>query len=193
MIVLLNYLIKSVNYSVIHKNYFYYFKYTTNNLIKYDLNKKQIILEKTILPDANLENQNSWGGNNNINLASDDNNLYAIYASNNNNKSISIALLDETNLNVIKTWNTDSLEKKKCGPIFMIKGILYHIKSYSNQNDSVIYRYDLEEGKSSKINIPFENKGGYDSSLTYYSHLNCLMTVNSTKIYKYSVTLESEK
>ena len=150
------------------------------------------MLDKNILPDASLDNQNIWGENNNINLISDDNNLYAIYASNNNNKRISIALLDENHLNVIKTWNTDSLEKKKCGPIFMIKGILYHIKSYNNENDSVIYSYDLEKEKSKKINIPFENKGGYDSSLTYYSHLNCLMTVNKKKIYKYNVLLDKE-
>ena len=111
----------SVNYSVIHKGYFYYFKYTTNNIIKYDLNDKKILLDKIILPDASLDNQNMWGGYNNINLISDDNNLYAIYASNNNNKRISIALLDENNLNMIKTWNTYSLKKKQCGPIIMIK------------------------------------------------------------------------
>ena len=183
----------SVNYSVIHKGYFYYFKYTTNNIVKYDLNQKKVLIDKTILPDAILGNtQNQWGGYNDINLISDENNLYAVYASNNNNKRISIALIDENSLEVIKTWNTDSLEKGKCGPIFMIKGILYHIKKYDNQNDSVIYSFDLEKGKSSKINIPFENKGGYDSSLTYYSHINCLMTVNNNKIYKYNVILESE-
>ena len=182
----------SVNYSVIHKGYFYYFKYTTNNIIKYDLNEKKILLDKIILPDASLDNQNMWGGYNNINLISDDNNLYAIYASNNNNKRILIALLDENNLNVIKTWNTDSLEKGKCGPIFMIKGILYHIKNFDKENDSVIYSYDLEKEKSKKINIPFENKGRYDSSLIYYSHLNCLMTVNNSKIYKYNALLDEE-
>ena len=125
-------------------------------------------------------------------VISDDNNLYAFYASNNNNKRISISLLDENNLNIIKTWNTDSLEKKQCGPIFMIKGILYHIKKYDNQNDSVIYSFDLEKGKSSKINIPFENKGGYDTSLTYYSHINCLMTVNKSSTYKYNIVLDSQ-
>ena len=87
---------------------------------------------------------------------------------------------------------TDSLEKKQCGTIFMIKGILYHIKTCDKENDSVIHSYDLEKEKSRKINIPFENKGGYDSSLTYYSNLNCLMTVNQKKIYKYNVLLDKE-
>ena len=181
-------------YSVIHKGYFYCFENkqkSTNNLIKYDLNQNKIIIQKNILEDSLLDNnQNCWGGYNDIILISDDNNLYAIYASNNNNKRISIALLEENNLNVIKIWNTDSLEKKKCGPIFMINGILYHISSYCNPNDNVIYSYDLNKGKSNKINIPFENIGGYDSSLTYYSHINCLMTVNNGKIYKYKVVLE---
>ena len=74
----------------------------------------------------------------------------------------------------------------------MIKGILYHIKSYNKENDSVIYYYDLNKEKSSKIEIPFENLGGYDTSLTYYPHLNCLMTVNNAKIHKYKVILGSE-
>ena len=186
----------SGTYSVIHKGYFYYFEYknkNTNNLIKYDLNQNKIILNKYILSDAVLgNNQNQWGGYNDIILISDNNNLYSIYSSNNNNKRISIALLDENNLNVIKTWNTDSLEKKQCGPIFMINGILYYINNYEHQNDSVIYCYDLEIEKSKKIDIPFENLGGYDSSLTYYPHINCLMTVNNNNTYKYNVVLDSQ-
>ena len=69
-------------------------------------------MNKNILPDAILENQTDcWGGYNDINLISDDNNLYAAYASNNSNKRISIALLDENNLNVIKTWKLILLRK----------------------------------------------------------------------------------
>ena len=118
------------------------------------------------------------------------NNLYAVYSSNNNNKRISIAKIDENNLNVIKIWNTDSKEKGQCGPIFMINNILYHIKSYNSENDSVIYSYNLENEKSSNINIPFENKGGNDSSLTYYPNFNCLMTVNNQMICKYNIVLD---
>ena len=133
------------------------------------------------------------GGYNDIILISDNESLYAVYSSTNNNKRISVAKIDNNNLNIIKIWNTDSLEKKKCGPIFMINNILYHIKSYGNENDSVIYSYDLLNEKSNKINIPFENKGSYDSSLTYYQHLKCLMTVNNRNLYKYEVILENEE
>ena len=59
----------SASYSVIHRGFFYYFIYSTNNLVKYDLNKKKIIINKEILPDAALDNQNQWGGNNNINFS----------------------------------------------------------------------------------------------------------------------------
>ena len=180
-----------MNYSVIHKGYFYYFKYNTNNIVKYDLSQKKIILEKNILPDADLDSQNnSEGNNNNINLISDESDLYAVYFSNNNDKRITIVLLNENNFDVMKRWDTNSSKKKKCGPIFMIKGILYHIKTYNKENDAVIYSYDLEKNQGTEINIPFENKGGYDSSLTYYSHLKCLMTVNNFHIYKYDVEFD---
>ena len=185
----------SGTYSVIHKGLFYFFELknnnNTNNLIKYDLIQNKILNSKNILPDAILGNsQNNWGGYNDIILITDNYNLYAVYSSNNNNKRISIAMIDENNLNVIKIWNTDSKEKNQCGPIFMINNILYHIKDYSSENVSVIYSYNLENEKSTNINIPFENKGGYDSSLTYYPDFNCLMTVNNRKIYKYNIVLD---
>ena len=183
----------SGTYSVLHKGAFYFFECknsNTNNLIKFDLNKNKILNNKIILSDAVLGNsQNYWGGYNDIILISDNKSLYAVYSSNNNNKRITIAKIDENNLDVIKIWNTDSLEKSQCGPIFMINNVLYHIKTYNNENDSVIYSYDLLKEKSSNINIPFENKGGYDTSLTYYPHIKCLMTVNNGKIYKYKVIL----
>ena len=163
-------------------------------MIKFDLNENKILNNKIILSDAVLENsQNCWGGYNDIILITDNKNLYAVYSSINNNKRITIAQIDENTLDVIKIWNTDSLEKGKCGPIFMINKVLYYIKTYSNQNDSVIYSYDLLKEKSSNINIPFENKGGKDTSLTYYPHIKCLMTINNNKIYKYKVILEKRK
>ena len=185
----------SGTYSIIHKGYFFYFECInrqTNKLIKYDLEQNKIIYNKKILSDAVLGNsQNCWGGYNDIILISDNLNLYAAYSSNNNNKRISIAKIDDNNLNITKIWNTDSLEKDKCGPIFMIDIILYHIKSYCNENDSVIYSYNLLTEKSNKINIPFENKGNYDTSLTYYPHLKCLMTINNCNLYKYEIILEN--
>ena len=74
----------SGTYSIIHKGFFHFFKLenkNTNILIKYDLKEKKILLEKQILPDADLENNtNCWGGYNDIILISDKNNLYEIYA-----------------------------------------------------------------------------------------------------------------
>ena len=185
------------SYPVIYKGYLYFFENkncSTNNLIKYDLKENKILNNRVILQDAILDNnQNMWGGYNDIILITDNIKLYAIYSSTNNNKRISIAKIDDNTLDVIKIWNTESLEKGKCGPIFMINNILYHIKTYNNLNDSVIYSYDLLTEKNSSINIPFENKGGYDYSLTYYPQLKCLMTVNNGYIYKYKTVLENKE
>ena len=182
--------------SVIFKGHFYYFESTnyegTNNLIKFDLKNNRLIGNKKILPDAVLGNsQSCYGGWNDIILISDEKNLYAVYSSNNNNKRISIAWIDENELTITKIWNTDSLEKKNCGPIFMINNILYHIKTYDKENDAVSYSYDLSNGNSSQLNIPFENKGGHDDCLAYYPNLKCLMTVNKYNVYKYKVSLEN--
>ena len=132
-----------------------------------------------------------WGGYNDIILISDNIQLYAIYSSSNNNKRITIAKIDDNNLDIIKIWYR-IFGKRKVWPIFIINNILYYIKTYSNQNDSVIYSYNLLDGKNSNINIPFENKGGYDCSLTYYPNLKCLMTVNNGIIYKYEIVFDNQ-
>ena len=182
-------------YSVLHKNYFYYFEYDnnpTNKLIKYDLVNQKITSSKYFLLDDAVKDgsQGNWSGYNDSILISDNEKLYVVYSSISNNKKINIALINEDDLSIIKIWKTDSKEKKNCPCIFMIGSTLYHLNnSYSTENNSINYAYDLETEKSYNPNIAFINKGGYDTSLTYYPKINSLMTVNNRNVYVYKVEL----
>ena len=182
-------------YSVLHKNYFYYFELDinpTNKLIKYDLVNQKIISSKYfLLDDAVKDNsQDPRGGYNDSILISDNEKLYVIYSSIKNNKKINIALINEDDLSIIKIWKTDSKVKYDCPCIFMIGSTLYHLKdSNSTENNSINYAYDLETEKSYDPKIDFINKGGFDSSLTYYPKINSLMTVNNQNVYVYKVEL----
>ena len=188
-------------YSVLHKNYFYYFEfdnntgYCNNKLIKYDLVNQKIISSKYfLLDDAVKDNyQNNWRGLNDSILISDNEKLYVVYSSISNNKKINIALINEDDLSIIKIWKTDSKVKHDCPCIFMIGSTLYHLNgSYSKENNSINYAYDLETEKSYNPNIAFINKGGYDTSLTYYPKINSLMTVNKSNVYVYIVELSMD-
>ena len=186
-------------YSVLHNGYFYFFELENRNkpnnkLIKFDLKTEKIILTKDFeINDAELGNgQNQWGGFNNSILISNSGKLYVVYSSISNKKKINIALINEDNLSITKIWKTDSKIKSACPCIFMIGSVLYHLNSYSKENAAVEYGFDLKTEKSFKPNITFANKGGYDSSLTYYPKINSLMTVNNGDVYVYKVELNEQ-
>ena len=186
-------------YSVLHNNNFYFFELENRNkpnnkLIKFDLKTEKITITRNFeMNDAELGNgQNQWGGFNNSILISNNGKLYVVYSSISNKKRINIALINEDDLSIIKVWKTDSKVKSNCPCIFMIGSVLYHLNSYSKENTTVEYAYDLKSGKSFNPNIAFINKGGYDSSLTYYPKINSLMTVNNGDVYIYKVELNEQ-
>ena len=77
------------------------------------------------------------------------------------------------------------------GPIFKIDKTFYFVEHYNLSPSKIHTKFNLEEQTLvNNLNIPFENIGGYDSSLTYHPELNALITVNNANIYKYSVNLE---
>jgi hypothetical protein len=49
----------------------------------------------------------------------------------------------------------------------MIDRVLYGTPSYSAQPTTINYKFNLETNLEENIAIPFENKGGYDTSLHY--------------------------
>ena len=184
-------------YPVIHKKYFYYFEIDDNNICnnkinKFDLNDQKIVYSEFFLPDDAVKDnkQNYWGGYNDSILISDSDKLYVVYSSIKNEKKINIALINEYDLSIIKIWETDSKIKYECPCIFIIDSVLYHLNSNSLENDTINYAYDLNNGKSFDPKIPFVNKGGYDSSLTYYPQIQSLMTVNNGNVYLYKVELD---
>jgi hypothetical protein len=182
----------SGTYPVIINDILFYVKYgntPTNNLIKFNLEKgiieKEMNIDQALI--GNMHNQ--WGGYNDIILITEKGKLYAIYATNENNNSITVSLLDTTDLRIIKTWKSDSLPKQKCGPIFIIDSIVYHLNGYSISPGLVTYSYNLITESSKNLDINMENKGGYDTSLYYDEVLKSLITQNGSNIYIYKVDL----
>ena len=175
-------------YQVFHLGALYFVKFTnnsTNVIVKYDIINNKIIKESILEKALSNNSHNSYGGYNDINLMTSLGSLYVVYATEENEKRITISMLNPEDLTVIKTWNTNSLPKKKCCPIFMIDKVLYHLDYYNSSPGKIIYSYDVDKELTSKLDIPFENKGGYDTSLYFEETSNCMITINSGVVYKY--------
>lgn len=181
------------NHAVVYNEYFYYVEYDsgqTNNIIKYDLEKKQIVNKKT-LRQAVIGKFSQVGGCNDIILHSNNNGIYVFYATEENRHKIVISLLDEDTLECKETWNTDSKSKKEIGNPFIVGNKVYCYEKYNEKPTKLCFMYDLETKVSdNNFNVPFPNEGGQDYSLTYHDNLECFLTVSNKIVYKYEVAYE---
>lgn len=181
------------NHAVVFNEMFYFVEYDsgqTNNLIKYDLEKKQVLVRKT-LRQALVGKYSQVGGCNDIVLHSTTNGIYAFYTTEENKQRIVISLLDEDTLEAKETWNTESKTKKELGNPFIVGTKVYCYEKYNEKPTRLCFIYDLESKITDNyFSVHFPNEGGQDYSLTYHDNLDCFLTVSNKIVYKYEPIFE---
>lgn len=181
------------NHAVVYNEMFYFVEYEsgqTNNIIKYDLEKKQVLIRKT-LRNALVGKYSQVGGCNDIILHSTVNGIYAFYTTEENKHRIVISLLDEENLEIKETWNTESKAKKEIGNPFIVGTKVYCYEKYNEKPTRLCFMYDLESKVTDNyFNVLFQNEGGQDYSLTYHDNLDCFLTVSNKIVYKYEASFD---
>lgn len=181
------------NHAVVFNEIFYYVEYDsgqTNNIVKYDLEKKQVIVKKT-LRNALIGKYSQVGGCNDIVLHSNSNGIYAFYTTEENKHRIVISLLDEDTLEVKETWNTESKPKKEIGNPFIVGTKVYAYEKYNEKPTRICFMYDLDTKVTDNyFSVHFPNEGGQDYSLTYHDSLECFLTVSNKIVYKYEASYE---
>lgn len=181
------------NHAVVYNEMFYFVEYDsgqTNNIIKYDLEKKQVLVKKT-LKQALTGKYSQVGGCNDIILHSNQNGIYAFYTTEENKHRIVISLLDEDSLEIKETWNTESKPKKEIGNPMIVGNKVYCYEKYNEKPTRLCFMYDLETKVTDNyFSVHFPNEGGQDYSLTYHDNLDCFLTVSNKIVYKYEITFE---
>ena len=153
---------------VVLDGYLYYPQYNSNTIIKYDLDLQKEVDSMT-LTDAGYHNSYhyQWGGYSDIDLAVDENGLWAIYSTSANGGRIVVSSLDSDKMAILNTWNTSSTSKTSTGNAFMICGVLYVTNSYSSSGASINYAYDTNTSKDWVENISLPSTYGYTSHISY--------------------------
>ncbi|MFT5679981.1 MAG: hypothetical protein ACI8RZ_000886 [Myxococcota bacterium] len=153
---------------VTYDGYLYYPEYNTNTIIKYDIDLQTEVGSMT-LTDAGYHNTYyyGWGGYSDIDMAVDENGLWAIYATSGNSGKIVVSSIDPDKMAIIDTWNTTSGSKTSTGNAFMICGVLYVTSSYSSTAATINYAYDTNDSSSWSPGISLPSTYGYTSHLSY--------------------------
>ncbi|XP_051978378.1 adhesion G protein-coupled receptor L3-like isoform X11 [Xyrauchen texanus] len=178
---------------VVYDGALFFNKERTRNIVKFDL-RTRIKSGEAIIASANYHDTSPyrWGGKSDIDLAVDENGLWVIYATEQNNGRIVISQLNPYTLRVEGTWDT-AYDKRSASNAFMICGILYIVKSVYEDDDSeatgnkIDYIYNTELSKDGYLDIPFPNSYQYITAVDYNPRDNLLYVWNNYHVVKYSL------
>uniref|UniRef100_A0A8C9Z3M9 Adhesion G protein-coupled receptor L3 n=1 Tax=Sander lucioperca TaxID=283035 RepID=A0A8C9Z3M9_SANLU len=178
---------------VVYDGALFFNKERTRNIVKFDL-RTRIKSGEAIIANANYHDTSPyrWGGKSDIDLAVDENGLWVIYATEQNNGRIVISQLNPYTLRVEGTWDT-AYDKRSASNAFMICGILYVVKSVYEDDDNeatgnkIDYIYNTELSKDGFLDIAFPNSYQYIAAVDYNPRDNLLYVWNNYHVVKYSL------
>ncbi|XP_062984984.1 adhesion G protein-coupled receptor L3 [Elgaria multicarinata webbii] len=178
---------------VVYDGALFFNKERTRNIVKFDL-RTRIKSGEAIIANANYHDTSPyrWGGKSDIDLAVDENGLWVIYATEQNNGKIVISQLNPYTLRIEGTWDT-SYDKRSASNAFMVCGILYVVKSVYEDDDNeatgnkIDYIYNTEQSKESVVDVPFPNSYQYIAAVDYNPRDNLLYVWNNYHVVKYTL------
>uniref|UniRef100_A0A4W3J3L4 Adhesion G protein-coupled receptor L3 n=1 Tax=Callorhinchus milii TaxID=7868 RepID=A0A4W3J3L4_CALMI len=182
---------------VVYDGALFFNKERTRNIVKFDL-RTRIKSGEAIIANANYHDTSPyrWGGKSDIDLAVDENGLWVIYATEQNNGKIVISQLNPYTLRIEGTWNT-AYDKRSASNAFMICGILYVVKSVYEDDDNeatgnkIDYVYNTDLSKDGLVDISFPNSYQYIAAVDYNPRDHKLYVWNNFHVLKYSLLFES--
>ncbi|XP_060917349.1 adhesion G protein-coupled receptor L3 isoform X10 [Labrus mixtus] len=178
---------------VVYDGALFFNKERTRNIVKFDL-RTRIKSGEAIIANANYHDTSPyrWGGKSDIDLAVDENGLWVIYATEQNNGRIVVSQLNPYTLRIEGSSDT-SYDKRSASNAFMICGVLYVVKTVYEDDDNegtgnkIDYMYNTDKGKEMTVNIPFPNSYQYIAAVDYNPRDNLLYVWNNYHVVKYSL------
>ncbi|XP_010015043.1 PREDICTED: latrophilin-2, partial [Nestor notabilis] len=178
---------------VVYDGAVFFNKERTRNIVKFDL-RTRIKSGEAIINYANYHDTSPyrWGGKTDIDLAVDENGLWVIYATEQNNGMIVLSQLNPYTLRFEATWET-TYDKRGASNAFMICGVLYVVRSVYQDNESetgknaIDYIYNTRLSRGEHVDIPFPNQYQYIAAVDYNPRDNQLYVWNNNFILRYSL------
>uniref|UniRef100_A0A3B3CGR5 Adhesion G protein-coupled receptor L2a n=1 Tax=Oryzias melastigma TaxID=30732 RepID=A0A3B3CGR5_ORYME len=178
---------------VVYDGAVFFNKERTRNIVKFDL-RTRIKSGEAIINNANYHDTSpyKWGGKTDIDLAVDENGLWVIYATEQNNGMMVISQLNPYTLRFEATWET-TYDKRSASNAFMVCGVLYVVRSTYEDNESEVskslidYIYNTKLNHGEYVDIHFPNQYQYIAAVDYNPRDNQLYVWNNFYILRYNL------
>lgn len=176
--------------TAVYNNYMYFNAYNSRDMSKLDLNTNQVILRKA-LPDAAYNNRFSYAGVSwqDFDFAVDESGLWVIYSTEASTGNIVISKLNETTLDVIKTWQTKQY-KPSVSNAFIVCGVLYATRPVNTRKEEIFYTYDTNTGREGRISIIVDKMLETIQSINYNPIDQKLYVYNDAYLVRYNLIFQ---
>ncbi|XP_069757186.1 olfactomedin-4 [Narcine bancroftii] len=134
---------------IMYNDAYYYNCYNLDHLCRFDMTTQEILSVK--LPDAGFNDKfpyctvSSCYGYSDMDLATDENGLWVLYATEGNFGNLVISQLNATDLSILQSWNT-TLYKRSATNAFLVCGIVYATRNLSSEVEEIFYIFDTTTG-----------------------------------------------
>lgn len=175
--------------AVLYNDAFYYNCFNVPQVCKYTLSTKQF--QTVSLPGAGIKDKfpfctlRSTISYTDIDLATDENGLWVIYATESNYGNIVLSRLNTTNLDILETWNT-TVFKKSVSNTFMACGVLYGTRHIDSEYEEIFYLFDTKSGQERRdMNIRFRKLSDIIQQINYNPQDRLLYAFNDAYLVTY--------
>uniref|UniRef100_A0A8C4QUT1 Olfactomedin-like domain-containing protein n=1 Tax=Eptatretus burgeri TaxID=7764 RepID=A0A8C4QUT1_EPTBU len=178
---------------VVYDGAAFFNKERTRNVVKFDL-RTRVKSGEAIIPGANYHDTSPyrWGGKSDLDLAVDENGLWVVYATEQNNGRLVVSRLNPYTLRIEGTWET-AYDKRSASNAFMACGVLYVLRSVYEDDDSeaagnrIEYAYNTNRNRDQWLGVSFPNPYQYVASAAYNPRDNSLYVWNNYHVLRYSL------
>ncbi|XP_078721840.1 myocilin [Lampetra fluviatilis] len=175
--------------AVVLSNCLYYQRRNSRRLLRYDMTAETVLAERD-LEGAGYHGHYpySWGGYTDIDLAVDEEGLWAIYSTAADRGEIVLASLDPQSLKVTRRFEVRGVRKSSVANAFVACGRLYTLSSYAQRRSALNHVFDTRTRSLASIAVPFTNRYQYLAMLAYNPSERRLYAWDNYNMVTYNLT-----
>ncbi|KAG2456732.1 OLFM4 protein, partial [Polypterus senegalus] len=175
---------------VVYKNYLYYNCHSSRDVCKLDIETNSLVVRKTI-PNAAYDNRFSYSTPwQDIDVVVDESGLWVIYATEESTGNIVIGKLNETTLNIEKTWVTKQYKPSVSGA-FLVCGVLYATRTVNTRQEEVFYMYDTKTEQEGRVSVVYSKMMEYIYGVNYNPKDHKLYAYNDGYLVTYDLSFSA--
>ncbi|XP_051884434.1 olfactomedin-4 isoform X2 [Pristis pectinata] len=174
-----------------YKDAYYYNCYNLDQLCRFDMTTQEILSVK--LPYAGFNDKfpyctaSSCYGYSDMDLATDENGLWVLYATELNYGNLVISQLNATDMSLLKSWNT-TLYKRSATNAFLVCGIVYATRYVSSEVEEIFYMFDTTTGvEQNNLAIQFRKVSPGIQYINYNPRDKLLYVYSDAYVVSYSL------